>query len=242
MRNCFLLVLLILFITSCRTVSGVGDFNNSLSTQPLLGTVGTYSNDLISAKFTEVGVPQLDEKIRISIEKKNFNKRSIREYNKKVSNQDQKLVTVDSLDLKPKYYKLQISDKIGLIDALHSPANATLKNYLEATGKNVILTSLSIYFPDEISDSINNASEIYLVNNKKNSFSLEILNKDRTRKIIEFNDGISFGYNFSGFCWGLNHKRQPEIMALREKGSSCPGETRKKPGKLKGKDIFEKYN
>ena len=240
MRNYPLLLFLILLSASCKTVSFGDDPSVALSSQPFPGMVGAYSKDLTSTNFTEAGVPQLEEKIRLAIAKRNFTRSSLRKFNKKVLKKDQKLEIIDSLDVRPHYYTLGISDKVGLIDALNSPTNTSLRKYLETTNKNVILTSLNIYFPDEIAQAIDNASEIYLVNNKKSSYSLELLKKDRSKEIIEFTDGISFEYSFSAFCWTENNRHQPVIAAFRERNSSCLGKTVKDPEKLKKDDVFDK--
>lgn len=167
---------------SCKTISFGDDPSKALAPQSFPGMVGAYAQDLTSANFTAAGVPQLEEKIRLAVVKRNFTRSSLRKFNKKVLSKDQKLEIIDSLDVRPQYYNIGISDKIGLIDALNSPGNTSLRNYLKTTEKNVILTSINIYFPDEIAQAVDSASEIYLVNNKKSSYSLELLNKNRSRE------------------------------------------------------------
>ncbi|MCX2839449.1 hypothetical protein OQ279_14960 [Salinimicrobium sp. MT39] len=240
MKNYLLLLFIILLVVSCKTVSFGGDSFTDLSSQPFPGMIGAYSENLTSSNFKEAGVPHLEEKIRLTVKKGNFTRSSLRKFNKKVLSKDQKLEIIDSLDLRPQYHKFEISDKIGLIDALNSPANTSLRNYLGTNDKNVILTSTNIYFPDEIAQAIDNFSEIYLVNNRKSSYSLELLKKDKSREIIEFSDGVSFEYGFSAFCWAENNRRQPLIAAFRERNSSCPGNTVKDPKKLKKDDVFDK--
>lgn len=236
MRINIFAILLFLCFTSCK-VGGFGrDTEKPLPSQPLPGTVGV----LQSGKFVEAGVPELEDRIRLSFQKKPFTKRSLRAFNKKVLQQEQKLEIRDSLDVKPVYYKIEIADKVGLIAALNNAKNDGLKTFLEATRENLILTSVDIFFPSEVSAHIDQASEVYLVNNKQSSYSLELLNKDRSRNIIDFNEGTSFGYSFSAFCWALNKRNQPEIAAFWKKGRSCPGNTEKNPEKLKKDDLFEK--
>lgn len=224
------------FLVSCKGGYFSHETEKPLSAQAPPGTIGVFQ----SKNFTEAGYPLLEEKIRLSTQKKPFTKKSLKKYNKKVLNKDQKLEIIDSLDLKPHYYKLEITDKVGLITALNRIENNDLKIYLQTTQKNMMITSVEIYFPSEVSSLIDAASEIYLVNNKKSSYSLELLNKDRTRSIIDFSEGTSFSYGFSALCWRENKRRQPEIAAFRKKGRSCPGNTEKNPDKLKNEDIFEK--
>jgi hypothetical protein len=229
-------ILIIFWLSSCKVGSFGHDNGIFLPSQSLPGTIVVKQ----SKNFTEAGFPKLEEKIKLSIQKKLFTKNSIREYNKKVHQNEQKVEIIDSLELKPHHYKLEIADKIGLITALNHIENNNLRTYLQTTQKNLIITSVEVYFPSEVSVLIDKASEIYLVNNKSSSYSLELFNKDRTRSIIDFREGTSFGYGFSAFCWRENNRRQPEVAAFRKKGRSCPGNTEKNPDKFKSEDIFEK--
>ena len=220
---------------SCKVPSLVGDVVGSLS-QPLPATVG----GLQAGKFMESGVPELEEKIRLSVQKKPFTKRSLAKYNKELLQKEQKLEIIDSLDIRPFFYTVEVADKVGLITALNHPENSNLKTFLETTQRNLIVTSMNMFFPSEVAALIDQASEVYLVNNKRSSYSLELLNKDRSRTFIDFKEGTSFGYEFSAFCWREDNRQRPEIAAFRKKGRSCPGETEKNPAKFEREDLFDK--
>lgn len=236
----FFYVLILLTICSCKIVHFGENSSTALHTEPQIGTVGLKNKNLLGSSFKEMGVPQLKEKIRLSAEQKLFTKTILSNYNKKVQDSSKKLEIIDSLNLRPNYFKIQISDKVGIIQELNSDENSRILEYLENTGENLMVTTLLIYFPDEIATSINNASEVYLVNNKKSAYSLELLNGDKTKAVIEFSKGVSFGYEFSAFCWSENTKHQPVIAAFRNKNGGCPGKTMKNPGKFDKKDLFEK--
>src|SRR5690606_40092560 len=104
--------------------------------------------------YVEVGVPKLEEKIRLSFQKKPFTKRSLGRYNKKVVQKEQQLEIIDSLDIRPFFYKFEIADKIGLITALNHPENSNLKTFLETIQENLIVTSQNVFFPSEVAASI----------------------------------------------------------------------------------------
>lgn len=211
-----------------------------LNSHLTLGVIGDFNKNIFSKEFIEMGAPELEERIRLTFQKRKFKINSLKRFNKNIIKEEEKLKIVDSLNIHPTHYVVEIADKVGLIAALNGDQNENLKTFLERTRKSVIVTSMHIYFPAELETLIDQASEIYLVNNKKSSYSLEVLKKDRTREIVEFNDGIAFGYDFSSFCWSEDFKHQLEIAALKENGRSCPGDTEKKPEKLKNKDLFEK--
>lgn len=211
-----------------------------MSTVRVLGTIGVVEENFGSGEFNDAGLPELEEKIKLSVEKIRFSNKSLKEYNRSVLQEDNKLKVVDSLDLKPHFFEMEISDKVGMIEALNNEANKNIRGYLEATGNNSVLTSVFIYFPPEVASAIDNATEVYLINNKKNSYSLELLNSDKSIKVLDFNEGVTFSYVFSDFCWKQNRRRQSVIAALRDKNASCPGNTEKNPEKLRSEDLFEK--
>lgn len=218
------------------------DQGKSLTTEPILGSIGIFKKDIISDNFSPAGIAELDEKIRITKEFQSFKKSNLKRYNKVILNEEEKLKIVDSINLHPEYFRFEIGDKVGLIKALNNSGNKSLKEYLEVTRGNQILIGVDIYFPQEITALINNATEIYLINNKKSSYSLELLNKDRSSQIINFDQGKPFSFHFMSFCWKENYKGKAEIAAFRNLNSSCPGSTFKDPEKINSKDIFDKYN
>lgn len=205
----------------------------------MLGAVGSFQDDIISSNFNEAGVPEFEGKIKLSVEKVFFNKQTLKQYNNKTLNKKNVLRIVDSLDLKPSYLKLEISDKVGLVNTLNNAKNKELKNYIEVTRDKNILTSVWMYFPMKFSNIMENAKELYLINNNKSSYSIEALNMDNTRQILSFKEGTAFGYNFSGFCWTENNKHEAVIATFREVNESCPGNTKKNPEKVTSKDLFD---
>lgn len=233
--------LLIYCFASCKSVSFQENLIN-LNTDPGLGTIGVFQDKLMSNDFNVVGLPELDEKIKLSIKKIYFNNSSLRKYNKKIHEEELKLELVDSLKYDPYYFKIEISNKIGLIEILNNSANKEIRDYLEISGKNLIVTSVFIYFTPEISVLVENALAIYLINNKKSSYSMELLYKDGSGEILNFKEGTAFNYGLSGFCWKANYKREAIIAALRERTDPCPGDSKIDPEKVYSKDIFEKLN
>lgn len=242
MKSKILLFITILCLTSCKLISLGQDQTRSLSSGPVIGTIGVLQEDIITSKFVQAGLPQLDEKIKLMMEYSLFSKRSLRKFNSGVIKEEQKLKIIDSIELRPGYFKIGISDKVGLIKTLNQEKNRGLKDYLEVTKNNQILTAMEIYFPPEITALLEDATEVYLVNNKKSSYSLELLNKDGSTRLINFDEGHSFGYSFMAFCWNENYKHKADIAAFRNLNTSCPGSTHKNPDKVYSKDIFETLN
>lgn len=229
-------------ISSCKIGSIGQEQGKSLTSEPILGTIGIFKEDIISRNFTSDGITELDEKIRLTSNFQLFSKSTLKKYNKGILHKEDQLQIIDSLNINPGYSKFEIGDKVGLIKALNSPNNQNLKEYLEITKENQILTGVDIHFPQEITSLIQNATEVYLVNNKKSSYSLELLNRDRTTRIIHFDEGRSFNYYFMGFCWKVNKRGKADIAAFRPIYSSCPGSTLKNPDKIYSEDIFDKLN
>lgn len=240
MKVYHLFFLLIIGLNSCKSTFPEHVNSIPLASAPLLGTIGILENNMLSNNFTEAGVPYLQEKIRLAVQKEEFSKRSLRKFNRRLKVGEMKLKIIDSINFKPHYYILNFSDKVGLINQINASVNYNLKSYLESTGENEMVTSIKIYFRPEDSVLLDEASEVYLISDKKSSYSLQLVYKDNSIKIIEFNEGTQFGYGFSSFCWQENYRRQAEIAAFKKNGGSCPGDTEKDPEKLKSEDIFEK--
>lgn len=232
-------LLLLVCLNSCKLVSIGQERAKTLSSNPMLGTVGSYQDDIISSEFTPSGLPEFDDKIKLSVEKVFFNKQTLKQYNAKTLIEENELRIVDSLDLNPSYLKLEISDKVGMVKAINSAKNKDLKNYIEVTRDKTILTSVWMYVPDKISKIMGNAKELYLINNNKSSYSIEVLNMDNSTQILSFSEGTAFGYNFSGFCWTENYRHEAVIAAFREMNEPCPGNTKKNPEKVTSKDLFD---
>lgn len=242
MESKFIYVVLIFCFTSCKLVSIGTDEGKTLDSNPVLGVIGVLHDDVISSRFSETGMPALNEKIKLAVQYELFNKRSLRRFNSVVIEEDQKLRIVDSINLKPGYFKLEISDNVGYINSLNQLENKEMKAFLEDTRNNQVVSGLEIFFPKELNDQILKAKGIYLVNNNQSIYSLEIINNDGGRSIIDFNQGTSFGYMFMSFCWKENYKYKADVAALREVDASCPGNTLKNPDKIYSKDVFEKLN
>lgn len=233
-------IFLIILLTSCKSSLLDSESLSVLDSEPLIGTIGIYENGVLSGNFTEVGVPNLQEKIRLSIQKEEFSKSSLRKFNRQIGVDENKLEIIDSINVKPHYYIFNLSDKVGFIRELNGSTNNHLRSYLENYGENQIITSVGIYFPPKVSSLLDEASEVYLVNDKKSSYSLQLLNKDKSKTSIEFNEGTPFGFSFSSFCWSADKRYRPVIVAFRERNKSCLGNTKKDPRKVKSQDILDK--
>jgi len=239
MKLKFFFLLLLVCLTSCKLVSIGQESAKTLTSNPMLGTVGSFQDDIISSSFNEAGAPEFKGKIKLSVEKVFFNKQTLKQYNNKTLNKENVLRIVDSLDLNPSYLKLEISDKVGFMNTLNNAKNKDLKNYIEITRDKTILTSVWMYFPEEFANLLEKAKELYLINNHKSSYSIEVLNMDNTRQILSVKEGTVFGYNFSGFCWTENYKHEAVIAAFREVNEPCPGNTKKNSEKVTSKDLFD---
>ena len=232
-------VILCLIFTAC----GVGSVSKSavkrLDNNPIIGTFGTYNKDLISHKFHEIGLPDFKGKIRLTVSAIKFDKSSFKNYNVQFSNQEN-LKAADSVDISSSYHRIGIGDMVGFVDAINSDSNKSLKDYLEITQNNLVLSEVLIKFPEAVALQLNAASAVYLVNDKTNSYSLEVFSGGNKALRIEFKEGICFGYFFSDLCWKENRKGDPIVAAIISNGSSCPGNTKQDPDKVHSKDIFDK--
>lgn len=230
----------ILFFFACSSGFLGNDSIKPLSTSPVIGNVGVYSGSLLINRFVESGIVILDSKVRLSVQKRKFDKGTLKKYNDKVIDKKDYLKIVDSIDVKPTYYRVKLSDEIGFIESMNAKQNKALINYLRVTNNNVLLSELFIYFSEDHSSKIDNAKEVYLMNSREGAYSLEVLGYENTREIIEFSQGVNFGFDFKEFCWRENYKKEPVIASFKKLNGSCPGSTKSDPEKVKSKDAFDK--
>lgn len=240
MKKCAIYFLAVLCCGACKLSSIGKEAAVALKTSPSLGAVGVFEKEMMAKHFSEVALPELSDKIRLSVDKRSFSRKSLRQFNKQAILKNRAEKAGDSVSLESHFFELKIIDQVGVIDALNNTNNQSLRGFLEETGNNSILTSIWLYFPPSVSGLFENAAQVYLVNNKKNFYTLEVLSQDGTTKNMHFGEGDSFGYGFSDFCWKENYRKELVIAAFRERGESCPGNTEEKAQKVVSEDVFDK--
>ncbi|GAB5400863.1 MAG: hypothetical protein Aureis2KO_24480 [Aureisphaera sp.] len=215
LRKLFIIVGGALVMSACSTIT----HKTTTETQyPELGTLGVYKNYALQTVANSKTVLDLETPLRLMAVQKKVSKRKI--FTKKDSlphtKKDSSLVS------------LEILDKIAMVDILNK--DKELVRYLKGGSSFGVVTGITIHFPEALRGSIAKAEELYLVQNKEKTLSIEIRNQNKVAQTIEFSQGKIVSYEASHFCWGTSNGYKVRIMDLVEQGSSC-GEDQYKSAK-----------
>jgi hypothetical protein len=88
-------------------------------------------------------------------------------------------------------------------------------------------------------NKLRNSDELYLIQNKEKTLSLELRKENKSIGFVEFVEGKIVDFKTSDFCWGLNKRRETEIFDLVPEGSNCNGDTYKTAEKVEKKNKFK---
>lgn len=229
MKPTYATMLLAFVLFSCAPLRNLQDAKLNA---PILGAIGKENKSLISKNFQQIGQPTLARSVAISVQEIPFTKSTFKEYSVlKTQKGDQpNIVYVDSLSVKPKYLRLEIKDKIGLLAVLNDDGNSEVRSYLEKDADCRIVSSISLYIPTKESNGLAHAAEVFLGTNNNGSLQIELINGKERQMVILAEDEI-FDYSVMGFCWGEDIYGNARLETLSDKGG-CPNGTEKSAQKL----------
>ncbi len=220
MKTYFLLVSICLFL-GCSSLQYKKQTDQQL---PTLGTIGTYKNLVLEDVQISKAILSIQEAIVLKVEIVKETKRN--------------LFKKDSLPQETKTsVKLSIIDKLRVINQIND--NPQLLENLKLTSQNKIVTEVTITFPKTIENNILEADEVYLVQEKASTLSLQLRNDNKISKIISFSEGKITDYKASKFCWGKSSKNKIEIFDLVPVNSFCGEELYNSATKAKKKTEFK---
>ncbi|MFL1013665.1 hypothetical protein [Flavisericum labens] len=226
MKETVFIVLFLLFtFFNCKSLP-IGYGATTTSHQVSLGSVGVNSTSLLDSEFNQTAVPNYSEPIKVSVNLVPFSKRSYKAFEKANAVQSAKIKVnyIDSIPQKPNYIKLQIADKVSIINALNSNGNESVKTYL-ANNKNAkVLTDVSMAFNPKELQSLMGANSVFLVESGVKTYSLKWYDKTGKQQLVPFNNGVVFAYGTSNCCWRVNNRHKFDIVDLVDYGS-CPKNT-----------------
>ncbi|QLE02039.1 hypothetical protein HX109_10915 [Galbibacter sp. BG1] len=236
MRKRIFIILSILFLYSCGTVS-VNNHNQMVSdSQPQLGAIGTVHRNLLTRTFKTIATPVLDRKVRLDSYKEEFDKKKFKAYLSASPENEYKINYIDSIPEKPVYYSLQLADHIDYINSIKN--DDMLVSYLENKPDAKAITSIAVALQSGVEPFFENAESIFLVYDKKlKKYYLELMENNGSTQKLHFNDLSIFAYDTSGFCWGANKKYEAELIMLSD-GNKCASGLKTKASKV---DIDKEY-
>jgi hypothetical protein len=231
-----------LILISCKTVQVDQLTQKTTKTVVELGTIGRYAKKIEANVFQTTTVPVYQQKIRVSANIVAFTKKAFNAYAQSAQQQHKKIkVTyIDSLANKPGYANLQILDKVQLISELNAGHNKAVNTYLQNTNNNKLITKVSAYFDSVDLQNISQAEEVYLINNKPQKYSLELVVKGKVLANIDLSKAVPFAYSTSSFCW-KKERGKISISNITSQYESCTKGSYRNVARLNKKIDYFKY-
>lgn len=228
MRPTLTILLLALILNACGPMRQMQQVTSQM---PMIGSVGKHQSQLFKKEFQKVGEPTLVSPIAVSIQSVPFTSRMLGKYAKNREKQGLKPLAVKKDTTKntmPKYFKMIITDVVGLVEQLNQSDNAPLKKYLKEDTDLVLLSQISFVAEMEVSEIIEASDRFFLTMDREGALSLQF-ESGATLKIAELE---VFDFETASFCWIKDTRGQLQIAHILMDGNTCPGDTEANPQKL----------
>ncbi len=241
-KNNYLFYGLILLFVSCKTLS-IHSESQTKTIEPLvIGSIGSGKDFILQKAFNNTSYPAYTKPIKVSVLKTLFNKSTYKSFlkAKKSQSKDINIQYVDSIKEKPFYIKLQLADKVSLVNALNDKTNTDVKAYLSINPSANLITGLSIALNPDHLKKLEQAKSVFLVEENSKTYALQLHTNDNKIELIQFNIGIVFGYKTANCCWQENSKHQLNIVDLVSIYTDCPNRTYRSSNRAKKKINYFK--
>ncbi len=216
-----------LLLNSCKTLS-INEVSQTNTTQQVtLGSIGLEKDFILQSEFNNTSIPAYNEPIKVSLMVTPFNKQTFKAFTKAKALQSANVTVnyVDSIKRKPHYVKLQIADKVAVIDALNAEENSAVKTYLSHNAYANILMNLSMALNQIDLEAITKADAVFLVEKGYKTYVLQLYTNAVKTQTIPFNQGVIFAFKGSNCCWQANKRHKLDIVDLVTEFNSCPHNT-----------------
>jgi hypothetical protein len=238
----YFVVLGLISMVSCKSVHINNESQTTTSENLQLATVGEKKNFVLEQDYNHTAIPNYNVPIKVQVTIEHFNKATYKAFTKANSNQSNSLTInyIDSLNEKPKFVKLEISDRVAVLKALNAKPNTDVRDYLSSKKDAHMITAISLALKKEDITLLIDANEVFLEASGLKSYSLKAYSRNGLTQILEFNQGVVFSYQASNFCWKENSKYQLEIADIVESTDKCPNTSYRSAKRAKTKiDYFK---
>tara|TARA_R110002050_G_scaffold137538_1_gene261149 strand:- start:887 stop:1609 length:723 start_codon:yes stop_codon:yes gene_type:complete len=233
------IILLLILLYSCKTISVDNETQNTTTQNIMLGVIGEDKQFVLDQDYNHTAIPEYSNPLKIQISVQHFNKSTYKALSKAVISQKADF-TIDSLSKKPQFLKLELADRVGVLNALNSKLNNDIKDYIFNKKEAHIITSISMALDKNRLDELLNADEVFLEATGVKSYALKTYKKGQLQTVLTFNEGVVFAYQASNFCWEENDKYQLEIVDIVETSDKCPNKTYRSAKRAKKKINYYK--
>lgn len=223
------------FFISCKSIKVNQEFQKKTTQNLQLGTVGEQKEFLLEQDYNHVALPVYNISIKVNISPLKFNKSSYNAFIKAKPSQAKNVTInyIDTLDTKPKYLKIDIADRLAVLNTLNSKTNQDVFQFLKNKDQAQVITSLAVAFNNNQLDALVQADEVFLEVTGVKNYALKVYKDNTLQQTILFSEGVVFAYKTSSCCWKQNDKYQLEIIDLAEGNNKCPNQSFKSANRAK---------
>jgi len=236
-------ICLAVFLASCKTVLVQKEFQKTTTQNIKLGTVGEQKDFILEQDYNHTALPNYQDPIKIQVSLIAFNTSTYKTFTKAKTSQNQSVAInyIDSISNKPKFLKLEIADRVAVLNALNNTENKDVFQFLKNKNDAHIITSVSLVLKENDITAITKANEVFLENSGIKSYALHLYNNKELQQTINFKEGVVFAYQTSNACWKENDKYQLKIIDLVESNDKCPSKTYRASKRAKQKINYYKF-
>lgn len=236
----FLILILFLLLYSCA--SHKAKQQTQTLTFPELSSIIETKGKLWYSSSEQVGRPMQQKPLQIRVQQLPFNKASYAAYSKYMQKASKinSIAYVDSLPYKPKYLRLQVLDKIKLVQLLNSDENKNVRSYLAHNDTYKLVTQWDITMPDNQMVQLLEADAVFLKTDHRKKTQLTFMHGSKKQE-VNLSEIEVFSYGFSSFCWGEDRYHNRRIENLLSGNAKCPKGTFKKASKVVADKSYLKF-
>ncbi|TXE15321.1 hypothetical protein ES692_17230 [Psychroserpens burtonensis] len=208
----------------------------------ILGTIGIDKDFIAERDYNTIALPNYENPIKVSASLVAFNKRTFKLFSEAQNTQSERVNISynDTLDDKAQYLKIEIIDRLEILNSLKTKTNDDAFQFLKDNSRTHVITSVAIALDTLNIVAITNAQEIFLEITGVKTYSLNLYKDNSLQKKIFFNEGVVFAYQSSSPCWKQNDKYQLEIIDLVETNDKCPNNSFRSSNRAKKKINYFK--
>jgi hypothetical protein len=226
-RPLALVFLIAFFFLGCKSITVANEAQTKTSQSMELGTIGEDKQFILEEDYNSTAIPAFDEPVKVSVSVLEFNKTSYKAFSKANNKKSLPLTInyIDTLKSKPKFLKLELADRVSILNVLNRTENGTVKDYIKNKKDAHIISAISIAFDKEKMKSILDADALFLEQELNKTFVLRAYKNNSILGSFKFSEGVVFAYQASNFCWQENDKYQLNIVDIVESTDKCPNST-----------------
>ena len=204
-----------------------------------LGEIGEDNNYVLEKSYSHTAIPSYHKPVRVNVQVQDFKSSSYKAFQKAAAKQNES--TVDSTVTISQYLKLDIADRVAVLNALNGKDNEDVKRYLNNKYDTHLISSITIVFPKQIQDIIMQADEVFLKTHGIKSYALYLYKESVLVDTIPFTDGVVFNYKTSNFCWKETKYAKWDMVDVVDNFERCPKGTYRSPKKDKGVKEYLRF-